>query len=101
MHDRRHLVLLQHALDERAVGEIALDQRAPLDRPLVPVDEVVEHHGFPPGLGHAFGGLATDVASAADDENGHDLQQLAMRGYLVYPTALMLLKTARSVASVG
>jgi hypothetical protein len=40
----------------------------------VAVDEVVEHDGSQPGLGHALGGLATDVASPADDEDGHDLR---------------------------
>ena len=72
MHDRGHPMLLQHALDQRAVGEVALDERAPLHRPLVPVHEVVEHHGLEPSLGHALGGLATDVASPADYEDRHD-----------------------------
>jgi hypothetical protein len=33
------------------------------------VNEVVEHDRLQPGLRHALGGVATDVASTTDDEN--------------------------------
>ena len=66
------LVLLEDAPDQRAVSKVALDQRAPFDRPLVAVDQVVEHDRLKPGLGHALGGVATDVASTAHYEDGHD-----------------------------
>ncbi len=72
MNDRRDFVLLDHAIDERAVSEVAFLERAPLDRPLVSVHEVVEHDRLEPRPGHQFGGVTSDVTRAPSDQDRHD-----------------------------
>ena len=68
---RLHGVLGERLADGCRVGEIALHERSPLHRGPVTVDQVVEDDRAVARGRHQLGGMATDVAGAADDQDGH------------------------------
>ena len=76
VHHCRGAVPLQHCVDARDVGNIALLQRPPFHRPAIAAREVVVDDRLKALRGKRLANMATDVAGAAGDE---DIQGLISR----------------------
>jgi hypothetical protein len=69
--DGRDGVRLEDGVDGRRIGQVALDERAPAQRPAVARRHVVEHDGLEPRGRDVLGRLAADEAGAPDDQDRH------------------------------
>ncbi len=69
MHDRGDLVPAHGLGEERAVGEVAHDERPPAHGCAVAAAEIVVADGLIAGAGQRLGGVAADIAGAAGNED--------------------------------
>src|SRR5580658_6746317 len=69
MHDRFDLVTLEGVEQERAVADIAFDERPPLDCPMIAVNQIIIGHRTIAGAGEGFGGMAADIAGTTGDQD--------------------------------
>jgi len=70
MHDRADLLLGEDALDQRAIGDRAFEERHVLrDHVARPVRQIVDDRDAPPGVLQGEDGMTADIAGAAGDED--------------------------------
>ena len=70
MQDRADLLLGEDALDQRAVGDIAFEERHVVGNDVArAVGQIVDHRNRPAGIAQGEDGVAADIAGPAGYEH--------------------------------